>query len=57
MRFIKEYANEKKRRVQQDNTLSAEEKEEAIYIISRAIRLHDNYLISTDEAMREIANA
>ena len=57
MRFIKEYANEKKRRVQQDNTLSAEEKEEAIYIISRAIRLHDNYMISTDEAMREIANA
>lgn len=57
MRFIKEYANEKKRRVQQDNTLSAEEKEEAIDIISRAIRLHHRCLISTDEAMREIANA
>lgn len=57
MRFIKEYANEKKRRIHQNNTLSAEEKEEAIYIISRAIRLHHSCLISTDEAMREIANA
>ena len=57
MRFIKEYANEKKRRIQQDNTLSTEEKEEAIDIISRAIRLHHYNLIPTDEAMREIANA
>ena len=57
MRFIREYANEKKRRVLDNESLSDEDKKEILITINRAVRLHKYSMIPTDEAMREIANA
>lgn len=57
MRFIREYANEKKRRVLDNESLSDENKKEMLMTINTAVRLHKYGVLPTDEAMREIANA
>lgn len=56
MRFITEYANEKKRRILADDAYDEAEKKERLAAVSRVIRLYRNNFIPTDEAMREIAN-
>ena len=56
MRFIKEYANEKKRRITA-SLMQEADKQEAYKRIDKAVRGAHNGLLTLDEAMMEIARS
>lgn len=55
-RFIKEYANYKKKDIQTNNIMLAEIKEKALKNISRAVELRKKGYITVEEAMQIITN-
>lgn len=57
MRFIREYASEKIRRIYSNERLTAEEKLIRKQCVDKAVRAHKLGLITTDETMKEIAEA
>lgn len=57
VRFIKEYANSKKRRIMQIEALTDAERTMMCQRIDRAVKAEHRGLITTDEAMMEIARA
>ena len=55
-RFIKEYANHKKKAIIENTLMQEEKKEEALKHIEKTLNARDRGLITIDEATRNILN-
>ena len=53
-RYIKEYANDCKRKIEENNIMEANVKSKAITKINKAMKLRDRELITADEAIKII---
>lgn len=53
-RYIKEYANACKRKIEENNLMASNEKNNAAEKINKAVNLRDRGLITADEAIKII---
>ncbi len=53
-RYIKEYANDCKRKIEENNLMESNVKNKAIAKINKAVKLRDKGLITADEAIKII---
>lgn len=53
-RYIKEYANDCKRKIEENNLMWSNVKNKAIAKINKAVKLRDKGLITADEAIKII---
>lgn len=57
MRFVREYAADKKKRIHKNENLRDDEKSQKMYRIDVVVRMFGMGMIPIDEVMKEIANA
>lgn len=53
-RYIKEYANDCKRKIEENNLMESNVKNKAIAKINKAVKLRDKGLITADETIKII---
>lgn len=53
-RYIKEYVNDCKRKIEENNLMGSNVKNKAITKINKAVKLRDRGLITADEAIKII---
>lgn len=53
-RYIKEYANDWKRKIEENDLMGSNLKNKAVAKINKAVKLRDKGLITADEAIRII---
>lgn len=53
-RYIKEYANDRMRKIEENNLMGSNVKNKAIAKINKAVKLRDKGVITADEAIKII---